>query len=272
MLSLRNRIYGLAIGGIVADSMGAVAAYAPDLQITSPISSLQAGIQPGYWTEPTGLFLARLASRGNGIGKVPTCTGVYAECNLKTLPLLVQNTPLCIIHEDLSRALGCGQMDDVTKLWLAFMDGVLHGLPKKMLFNHSIYHGLPPNIISLLDGSGLDLDLDNLTTDGAELDMFREVLQIFRNTNNYIEGLTKVVNECMAPAWTATIYGQLAGAYYGITDIPESWMDHIQQSSEILSLLESVSNARLKGVGTDLGVSAEEKHVSAKPSRNVATV
>jgi hypothetical protein len=244
--------------------MGAVAAYAPDLHVIEPTSALDVGIKPGYWTEPTGLFLARLSGRSGSSDNVPTCTGVYAESNLHILPVMVQYTSYCIIHEDLDKTLKeLGTTPDVV-LWLAFIDGVLHGLPKKMLFNHNLYRKL--NVDTRILNGDLD-DIDNL-----ELETFGEVLGIFRNTNNFVEGLRRVVNECVIPAWAAALYGQIAGAYYGITDIPEPWMDYIQKSTDILELLESVSNTRLKRSGTNSGISTKEKHVSSESRGDIATV
>jgi ADP-ribosyl-[dinitrogen reductase] hydrolase len=64
----------------------------------------------------------------------------------------------------------------------------------------------------------------------TELEVVQEVLRVFRQTNNFVEGLRIIVNESVLPNWAGALYGQLAGAYYGLTDIPESWMDVVQDS------------------------------------------
>ena len=58
--TLKDRIYGLIIGGAIADAMGSVVSYAPDLEIDNPFQSTQVNIKPGYWTDPTTLWLHRM--------------------------------------------------------------------------------------------------------------------------------------------------------------------------------------------------------------------
>lgn len=281
MLSNKNRIYGLVIGGAIADSMGAVAAYAPDLQVNDPFSSHIVNIKPGYWTEPTGLFLTRLQSIINESEPEPanqshmSSTGRVARYDYQLLPFVVQSSVLCLMNPDLDIQLATSEQlwntgslinNDTIKLWISIIDGVLHGLSKKTLFNPSLYTNLDlvPETQFILQGIG--------SVPNPELELVQEVLGVFHSTNNFIDGLKVIVNNSMAPAWTGALYGQLAGAYYGITDIPESWMDVVQHSDDFLSSLERIPDVHLQGVRTNLIVSTEEKHIASKPCGYIAPV
>lgn len=285
MLSYKNRIYGLVIGGAISDSIGAVAAYAPDLPVTDPFSAQQVGIKPGYWTEPTGLFLTTLRDQVQGLesgrATIMNCTGKVAKYNYRILPCIAQSSVLCLVHDMLEVQIQnisviAPQLElseaPVVKLWIAIIDGVLHGLPKRSLFNPILYKSLdlPSKILDLLRSSSGDLDAGDL--EEGEINLVLEVLRVFRSTDNFVKGLKVIVNTSVAPTWTGTLYGQLAGAYYGITDIPESWMDVVQRSDDILALTERVTDTSFQGIGTDSIVSAKETHITTESSGDIATI
>lgn len=257
MLSSKNRLYGLAIGGAIGDAMGSLAQYAPDLTITSPYSAQQVDIKPGYWTEPTSIWLSEL---GN---KHLACTEVsYADLN-PTLTSLIKTSVYCVrYHDDFQKQLHTVSSDhsiierDLVKLWTAIMDGVLHVASKKSVFKMEYYMGLDlvPEVLLILQEKP-DLDPDSIA-----LITVNDVLTTFRHTDNFISGLKVIVNGGTAcPSWAAALYGQLAGAYYGITDIPESWMDVVQKADVISDLLdplcESITDIRLQTVTTDPTIS-----------------
>jgi hypothetical protein len=251
MLSTKNRNYGLVIGGAISNAMGSVASYAPDLEVNDPYDANMVNIKPGYWTEPTGLVIARLQhSSTPATDLVPaSCTGHTTKIDYPIISRMVQASVFCLESRDYVE-----QMDKATKLlnvkdrigndairlWIAIIDAVLHGLSKRALFNPAIYSAfnLAPEVqCILIVVSNKPLPL--------ELELFREVLHVFKNTDGFVEGLKVIVNQSMFPAWTSTLYGQLAGAYYGITDIPENWMDVVQDSDKILASLKSISNVTL---------------------------
>lgn len=232
MLSTRNRFYGLIIGGALADSMGAVSSYAPDLHISNPWSSESVGIKPGYWTEPTGLFIARLKNREALEIEPKSCTGKVAKLAYPILSKLVQASALCLCKDTES----CLYTDDVisnetVKLWTSIIDGVLHSMPKRAIFNQDMYRYL-----NMIPEMYMILRLETNELLSQDLQLLQEVLKVFKNTDNYLDGLLDIVNNSVAPAWTAALYGQLAGAYYGLSDIPEDWMDCLQQPEEFLDL------------------------------------
>jgi hypothetical protein len=57
------------------------------------------------------------------------------------------------------------------------------------------------------------------------------VLQYFKKSNNFTEGMHMILASDMKyKGYVGALYGQLAGAYYGLTDIDESWLDNLDSS------------------------------------------
>lgn len=248
MLSHRNHIYGLVIGGAIADAMGTVAMYAPELNVTTPYSSETVGIKPGYWSEPTGLFLARLeriSTEGTEAVTSPVMCPGMQTCigNITNYPILSQVIQAAVLsikvpdHEaqiNITKRTALDKIsNDAVLLWLAILDGIIHGMSKKNLYRMDLYNylNLVPEVLQVIQYPPISNIIDLLPLD---LRLMQEVLVAFRETNNFREGLLRVVNTSMHPQWTGTLYGQLAGCYYGITDIPEDWMDCVQYSEYLL--------------------------------------
>jgi len=242
-MSYKNRIYGLAIGGAIADSMGAIVAYRPDHKMLNPTDSTIVGIRAGYWTEPTGLWYGRLCDSESVSVTHKSCTGMVANVSkYRILSNVVQASVFTLSQspehqqfDNIQRYLKTGTVvgDHLVKFWASLIDAVLHQITKKTLFNPEIYmkYGFVPEIYCVL----------NLTHNeffSTELVVIQEVLRVFRHTNNFLEGLRIIVNESVLPNWAGALYGQLAGAYYGLTDIPESWMDVVQDSEAIVKYCE----------------------------------
>jgi ADP-ribosylglycohydrolase len=161
-----------------------------------------------------------------------------AEGPGRDVSTIVQAAALCILipeHANQIAAaksvLGTGSpdKDNLVLLWLAIVDGVIHNMTKKQLFKAEFYKHLPPKTLQFLKP-----DTESAATDSLEETIY-EVIHTFRCTNNFTEGLYKILDQSLRPDWSATLYGQLAGAYYGLTDIPETWMDYVQDTKTLLA-------------------------------------
>jgi len=63
-------------------------------------------------------------------------------------------------------------------------------------------------------------------------------LWAFASTSNFGDGVLLAVNLGEDADTTGAVYGQLAGAYYGIRDIPDAWRDGVAYRKKILRLAE----------------------------------
>ena len=242
-LSINNRIYGLVIGGVIGDLMGALVTYSPNTIIKKPSDSNKINIKVGYWTEPTLIWFNNL-DKDN---QLEPSTGVFCDNNIKRYPLLAKIFQVTVFtlkhpkdfkHQLISSyELGSNSMEsDICKLWCAIIDIVMHGGHKKTVLNIDSYK----NIEGYKDIFPNNHYVDDNNKDFFEVQCLRDILQIFKNTNSFTEGLDSILNNSPAPCWCGPIYGHLAGAYYGITDIPEEWMDNIHSSDILLKKINNV--------------------------------
>ena len=88
---------------------------------------------------------------------------------------------------------------------------------------------------------GIEGDGSNMRDRGGYIvDAFRIANWAFLNSNNYAEGVLKVIRLGGDTDTNAAIYGQLAGAYYGYKNIPREWRKRVYLSKEIVSLADSL--------------------------------
>ena len=77
-----------------------------------------------------------------------------------------------------------------------------------------------------------------ISGDGYCVYTFEAALWAFLNTDNFVEGLKKVVALGDDTDSTGAVYGQIAGAYYGINGIPwvnkVAWIDKVKKLAEDL--------------------------------------
>jgi ADP-ribosyl-[dinitrogen reductase] hydrolase len=55
----------------------------------------------------------------------------------------------------------------------------------------------------------------------------------FYHTNNFKDGVLKAVNLGEDTDTVGAVYGQIAGAYYGVKAIPKNWLKHLKEADKI---------------------------------------
>ena len=119
---------------------------------------------------------------------------------------------------------------DACKLFSSIIDGVLHGRAKGELLN-PVYYGnlqLSVSLWDVLTNTNYKEPIHHIINSDDPTDCIRMVLYCFKNTNNFHEGLKMILEHCTNPSRIAVLYGQLAGAFYGLTDIKMAWVDTLQ--------------------------------------------
>ncbi|MEP7242201.1 MAG: ADP-ribosylglycohydrolase family protein [Gammaproteobacteria bacterium] len=127
---------------------------------------------------------------------------------------------------------------EACRLFGAMLYGALAGKSKAELF-------IPPADL---------IDLDNLRTDvallaeglekgspappkaGHVLEALEAALWAFRSTNNFRDGALRAANLGENSDVVAAVYGQLAGAHYGVNAIPATWRNSLMEKDLIASL------------------------------------
>jgi ADP-ribosyl-[dinitrogen reductase] hydrolase len=125
-------------------------------------------------------------------------------------------------------ASGCRLCMDACKFFYSVLDLTLHGGTKLQILNPKSYDNLVlcPEVKNILEVK------DNWTNcKGSDnvIDCISSVMKVFSNTWSYEEGVTEIVNSSTSPVRAGALLGQLCGAYYGLTDIKEDWIDILQR-------------------------------------------
>jgi ADP-ribosylglycohydrolase len=75
---------------------------------------------------------------------------------------------------------------------------------------------------------------------GYSVKAMEAALWAFHSTDNFKDGCLKVVNLGQDADTTAAIYGQLAGAYYGIEGIPQEWLKKLAKREMIEKMADQL--------------------------------
>ena len=122
----------------------------------------------------------------------------------------------------------------------------LREFPKEHLLN--IFTEPPPytspEVIDIAKGSYKTKTEDQIKSTGYVIHTLEAALWCFYNTNTFEDGLIKAVNLGHDSDTTGAVYGQLAGAYYGVQAIPQRWLDKIVKRDIIITVADNLFDNR----------------------------
>ncbi len=76
------------------------------------------------------------------------------------------------------------------------------------------------------------------------MDALEAALWAFHSANTFRDGLLLAVNLGDDADTTGAIYGQLAGAHYGLSGVPESWQAKVAKADLILILADRLTHPK----------------------------
>lgn len=127
-------------------------------------------------------------------------------------------------------------------VWSAILDCCFHGVRKSNIL--PIVHYLNVENIHLVEKAFYvdKQDYGEIFTNkpGDCVNVIRECLYAFKHTCSFVEGMKFIANNSMTPVISGVLFGQLAGAYYGLTDIPHSYIKDIKEKSKINQLAKNL--------------------------------
>jgi ADP-ribosylglycohydrolase len=131
---------------------------------------------------------------------------------------------------------------DSCRYFAGLLLGCLQGVSKEELLspryspvpNHYEEKPLVPEVDAVACGSFKTTDEEQIKAISYVVSSLEAALWAFYHTDNYKDGCLKVVNLGNDADTAGAIYGQLAGAYYGVGGIPEEWRKRCFLSSLIL--------------------------------------
>ncbi|MCR8631917.1 ADP-ribosylglycohydrolase family protein [Paenibacillus radicis (ex Xue et al. 2023)] len=130
---------------------------------------------------------------------------------------------------------------DACRYYAALIIGALQGVTKEQLLTERFspvagfweQHYLITEIDEVAKGSFKRLQPPDIKGSGYVVKSLEAALWAFYHSSSFAEGCLLAANLGDDADTTAAIYGQLAGAYYGVHDIPEHWLDKLTMKSFI---------------------------------------
>jgi ADP-ribosyl-[dinitrogen reductase] hydrolase len=102
------------------------------------------------------------------------------------------------------------------------------------------YSPITEKMQSIAKGDYLNKPYQQLTGSGYVIESLESALWCFYNSSSFKDAILLSANLGNDADTTAAICGQLAGAYYGVDAIPESWIEKLAMRDTIFSIAEKL--------------------------------
>ena len=143
---------------------------------------------------------------------------------------------------------GAGEAVDACRYFAGLLVGALRGVGKEELLSpfycpvegYWERNPLSPKVAAVASGSFKHKSPPEIRGRGYVVDTLEAVLWAFHHTGDFREGALRVVNLGDDADTTGAVYGQLAGAFYGVESIPSEWRERLAMGAEIESLADSL--------------------------------
>lgn len=173
---------------------------------------------------------------------------------LAPVPLYYARDPLAAIEraaESSRTTHGAAEAVDGCRYFAGLIIGALNGTAKDELLGDRYSpvagcwdaHPLAPGIDEVARGSFRRRRPPEIQGTGYVVRSLEAALWAFHTTDSFAEGCLAAANLGNDADTTAAIYGQLAGAYYGMDAIPAAWHEIIAMRGLILNLADALHAA-----------------------------
>jgi len=95
-----------------------------------------------------------------------------------------------------------------------------------------------PKILAIGRGDYRDKEEDQIRGTGYVVQSLEAALWCFLHTDSFRDAILKATNLGDDADTTAAVCGQVAGAFYGGTGIPDSWLEKVVMREEISELAD----------------------------------
>lgn len=219
----------------------------------------------GYWSSTGRCFDIGIATRRALADYEETGDPVQGPADPEAAGngSLMRLAPVAIRHSDDARSAvrsaaatsllthGAREATDACRWFASLLVGALQGVPKHELLAPGwapvpgLWQGEPlaPKIASIAAGSYHTADENSLPATGYVVHTLEATLWAFATTDSFEAGALRVANLGGDADSTGAVYGQIAGAYYGLEGIPAKWLEKLALREEIASLAERLAHS-----------------------------
>lgn len=137
---------------------------------------------------------------------------------------------------------GAQECLDACRLLARVIIRALDGRPKEevLLGDRKTFEG-SPKIVSIARGAYLQKGEFEIRGSGYVVESLEAALWCFHQTNTFYEAILRAANLGDDADTTAAVCGQVAGAFYGESNIPDHWLKKLTLYQEIRSLADRLS-------------------------------
>lgn len=135
---------------------------------------------------------------------------------------------------------GTAECIDACKYYASLIFSALNGADKESIVRNNRYSAQTPAVLRVSSLEYLSKSAEEIKGTGYVIDSLEASLWSFATTNSFEEAILKAANLGDDADTTAAITGQLAGAYYGISEIPTYWKEKTYWKNDILELAEKL--------------------------------
>lgn len=136
---------------------------------------------------------------------------------------------------------GAQECIDGCRLFASILFNALSGMDKeKVLFDHNEDIIQSPSIRQILTGSYRDKTENQIKGSGYVAQSLEAALWCFYTSETFQDAVLKAANLGDDTDTTAAICGQVAGAYYGISSIPDKWIYQLALHGTLSSLAKEL--------------------------------
>lgn len=160
---------------------------------------------------------------------------------LAPIPVFFDNIQDAVKHSILSSKLTHSSPECLESATL--MGGMIfqlvRGLSKEYVLSYQNEPYKCEKVMNIANGTYKTKSRDQIKTTGYVIDSLEAALWAFYKTNSYQDGMNVLVTMGDDVDTVCCIYGQIAGAYYGINEIPTRWLNKLQHHEMILNMVNN---------------------------------
>lgn len=279
-MDVRNKLKGSFIGLFVGDAVGTTLEFKElgnQPRITDMVGGGVFRLQPGEWTDDgsMALCLAKSIINMQGIDKTDIirlfarwylygenssngrCFDIGGTCN-RYINNFINTKGVYKDAEDHVWEAGNGSImrlspavipwcKDPTKAIQAAMDQSIttHGNSEVLGYCRKLaevligcYEGKYPEVNQKVK----DTAEDDLATSGYVVDTYDSAMWAFWNTDNFRDCILASANLCGDADTIAAVAGQVAGAWYGFSSIPDEWVQKLAHRDELMTVFDDLTS------------------------------
>ena len=103
-----------------------------------------------------------------------------------------------------------------------------------------------PDILNIINGSYKTKNRDQIESSGFVIDTLEAALWSFYNTDNFKDSIILSANLARDADTIAAICGQLSGAFYGLDNIPNEWVQKIKYKDKIIGIANELHKISIR--------------------------